>query len=325
MTPRIYLDSSLLGLFLFVACRSQMIPLLPPTSHPVLRDPTLPFKTTKRTKSKAAVHHDGTRGTKVYHNLNMSANHVRSVGGGRHLQQNGMRSCIVGKKNKYDKKGNLRMMKFTQAHIENSNNTQKDEPKSRFTDAKTTPPTKKRKTYPSSYETTVDHDDHHHMHIEACPGRNQKHEEHEEKHYHEDDEMSDAAMHHGVDEHSDAEIDYDQRLYDYRSASHSPLQHDHLPLAAEEEGTPVESLIISSSSPLPLCPPRHSGRKYLYEYESLDVERGLVRLPKWMASHERKNALETILNERFGKRYPVSWRKRTHVPLYNHKHYADAF
>ncbi len=305
-----------------------MIPLLPPTSHPVLRDPTLPFKTTKRTKSKAAVHHDGTRGTKVYHNLNMSANHVRSVGGGRQQQQqqNGVRSCIVGKKNKYDKKGNLRMMKFTQAHIDNSDNPHQEDKRQTQRAAANVKQPKKQKTQ-TSFTTKLELDDHH-MHLEAGQGRNDNPDE--EKHHEDNDEMGDTAATHEGEDHSDVEIDYDQQLYDYRSASHSPMHHHHQhtsppPPQADEEEAVLEGTIITTTSPLPLCPPRHGGRKYLYEYEGLDIERGLVRLPRWMESHERKNALETLLSERFGKRYPVSWRKRTQVPLYNHKHYADAF
>lgn len=214
-------------------------------------------------------------------------------------------------------KGNFRKLPQAQGEKKQHNGIPTSSKKRTTTSALPTP----RKQQPS-HTHTESHDYHMHMQtrikgIDDEQAINEQ-EEFDSLNYEEDQEEE--------HDHDDAEIDYDQ-LCDYRSASHSPVSHlDTGHSAAVHELDPVEEqAAMDTSSPLPLCPPRHKNRKSLYEYESLDVERGLIRLPRWLESSHRRTRLDTLLSERFEKRYPVSWRKRTHMPVYHPKHYADVF
>lgn len=338
------------------------VPLLPPTSHPVLRDPTQPFKSSKRSnKSKATIHTDGTRGTKVYHDMNQLSSQVKNVHQGRNHRNGGSRSVAIGRKNKWDGKGKLVMEKLKQSHIDSHDifdrcggqpqQQQPLQPPLQNYPTKKTPSSshcpRKKSKQATSQEDEKPKTHHHHQHIKRNVNAGQQSLS--------KDEFNDIHIHIGdigaaLEDHEDEnnsepqsetdEIDHEQNYYDYRSFSHSPLPDiqsnliredspevtiDMLSQEEEKSTSPAAAAVTTppvAMSPLPLCPPRHGSKKYLYEYEALNIETGMIRLPRWIGSN-RKNRLETLLSERFGKRYP--WRKQTQLPGYNRKLYADVF
>lgn len=258
-----------------------------PKQHPVLRDPTLPYKPNRKAKAKVTTNSALARGTQIHQ---IDKKNVRTV---QNVVPGAKRQPLIGRKTKYDKRGRIRVAKLDVATLEDPDLYPIQEPSAVVV---------KRK--PS--KVLVDEEENISLNEES-----------------EVKETVDGCSPHSDlwgDEHaSDNERD------DFRnSASPTDFLEDshHLPpscspvLISEEEDESVGVLKVATSS---------KKRKLESEYEDDHLIKGICRIPNWVNT-EKRNGLQQVLWEHFADRYPLSrWKRQKVVPAYDPSYFPNVF